>query len=143
MISRHLDGRFDGFRPGISEINFLCLFAGSHSCKPLREGHETLIIKIRAGNVDQLGSLFLNRFDHVRMAMPSRNYCNAGGKIQEHVAIDILHHRATPRFRHQGVTSGVGGRYELRIPCDHAFCFGARKRRQQSWQLGFTRHGAH
>src|ERR1700720_1394198 len=66
MITRKLNGRFDRFRARVAEINFLGLFAGSHGGEPLREGHESFIIKIRAGNVDQFGGLLLNRFHPAR-----------------------------------------------------------------------------
>src|SRR6266851_7930787 len=37
MVARQLDGRFDGFRAGVSEINFLRLFAGSNRGEALRK----------------------------------------------------------------------------------------------------------
>ena len=97
MVSRQLDGRFDGFRAGISKINFLRLFAGSHGGEPLGKFHHVREIEIRAGNMDQLGGLLLNRFDNARVAMPRGDDGDARGKIQKHVSVHVLDHRAAAR----------------------------------------------
>ena len=88
------------------------------AAKLLGEFHHARIIKIRAGNVDQFGGLFLNRGDNSRMAMPGGDDGDARGKIQEHVAVHVFDHRAAARFRHQRITARVGRRNELCVARD-------------------------
>ena len=110
VVLRQLDGRFDGFRARIAEINFLRLLAGSDRRELLRQFHHARVIKIRAGNVNQLGGLLLNRVDHPRMAMPRGDDGDARGKIQKHVAVHVLDHRAAAALRHQRIAARVGRR---------------------------------
>ncbi len=137
VISRQLDGRLDGLRARIAEINFFRLpcreqFQTSRS----RQFHQPLVIKIGAGNMNQFRGLLLNGLDHARMAMPRRNHGDARGKIQKQIAIHVLNHRATPALGHERVAARVGRRNELRVPRDHFLCIRTRKRRQQEWEFG-------
>ena len=131
VVPRQLDGRLDRFGAGISEINFLRFLAGSDGRKPLGKLHHVRQIKIRAGNVNQFGGLFLNGFDNARMAMPRGDDGDARGKIQEHIAVHVLDHRAAAGFRHQRIAARVGRRNELRVPRDHCLRIRTGKRRHQ------------
>ncbi len=66
-----------------------------------------LVVKIGAGDVDQLGGLFLDGSDDLRMAMPRRNNRNAGGKVQELVSVDVFYSDAAAAFGDHGIGAGV------------------------------------
>ena len=51
--------------------------------------------------MDQPGGLFLDRFDHLRMAMAGGDHGDPGGEVQEPVAVGILDHGAFAPRRHQ------------------------------------------
>jgi hypothetical protein len=143
VVARQLDGRLGGFRPRVAEKNLLRFLARSHRREPFREFHEPCIIKIRAGNMNQLGRLLLDGFDHARMAMPRRDHGNARGKIQEYIAVHVLDHRAAAGLGHERVSPRVGRRNELSVARDHYPCLGTGERRQQYGQLGFGGYRAH
>ena len=76
-----LDGCFDGFRAGISEINALGGFSWGDGREALRQFDQRRIIKIRAGHVNQFGGLLLNCGDDIGMAMARCDDSNARGEI--------------------------------------------------------------
>ena len=54
--------------------------------------------------------LLLDGFDHLGMAVTGGNDRDAGGKIQEAVAIHIPHLATPPVIHDQRITARVGGR---------------------------------
>src|SRR5690348_14686520 len=74
VISRELDGRLDGFGPGVSEIDFLGLAARCYRFQLSGQLDHAFIVKIRAGHVNELGCLPLNGGDDFGVAVASGNY---------------------------------------------------------------------
>ena len=110
VIARQLDRRFERFGAGIAEIDVLRFFAGRDRRQTFRKFDHSLVIKIGAGHVDQLGRLLLDGCDDARVAVPRGDHGDARGEIQKHVAVDVLDHRAAARFRHQGIAARIGRR---------------------------------
>jgi len=64
----------------------------SASSKPaFRELRHVPVIKIRSGDVNQFGGLFLNGRHHLRVAMACRADRDARGEIQEGISVRVFH----------------------------------------------------
>ena len=73
--------------------------------------------------------LLLNRGDDFGMAMAGRGHGDAGGKIEELVAIHIFDHNAASALGNQRIRARVGRRNIFFIACENALGIGAGKRR--------------
>src|SRR6188508_1322649 len=62
--------------------------------------------------MDQLGSLLLDRGDHLRVAVAGRVDRDAGREVEEEIAVDILDREALPADRHDR----IGARQARRCP---------------------------
>ena len=103
VIARQLDGRLDRFRAGVAEVDALRRLApGAMAASFSRQLHHIGIIKIRAGHVDQLGGLLLNRRDDFGMAMAGGDDGDARGEIQEDVAVHVFDQRAAAALATSG-----------------------------------------
>src|SRR6202790_3606011 len=96
VITGQLDGCLNRFSAGIAEEYFLGLFTGSHGREALRQLNHVRRIKIGPGNVDQLGGLLLNRFDHAWMAMSGGDHGEPRGKTPKRVAAGAPNDGAAP-----------------------------------------------
>ncbi len=105
-ITRQLDRAFDRFRSGVAEEHFLVFFARHSRHQPLRQLRQVMVIKIRAGNMNEFGRLPLNRFDHCGVAVPRRADRDTCRKIQEGVSINILNDCAAALLGHQRIFAG-------------------------------------
>ncbi len=137
VIFRQLDRRLDGFRARIAEVHALLLRARSNRRKLFRELRQSLVVEIRAGQVNQFGRLLLNRSDHFRMAVAGGAHGDARGKIQERVSVHIFNRRAVAALRHQRIIARVRRRDVFRVALDDALSFGSRQRHQQAGQFCF------
>ena len=75
----------------------------------------------------QLGGLLLNGGDDLGMAVAGGGYGDAGGEVEELVAIHVLDHDAASALGDQRIGAGVGGRDEAVIVGDDAPGIGAGK----------------
>src|SRR5208283_694552 len=57
----------------------------------------------------------LDRLNHDRMTVPGAAHGNAGGEIQEAIAVHVPHLRPLAVGHHEGVIAGIGGRDHQRI----------------------------
>src|SRR5262249_29376482 len=104
-ITSEFDGTFDRFRAGVAEENFLLFRARQGLADALCQIRQTLVIKIRAGHVDQLGRLLLNRVDDSRMAVAVQTKGEARREIEKSIAIDILDHGAPASLGNERVVA--------------------------------------
>ncbi len=128
VIAREFQGAFDGFGSGVSVINFVWALHGRDRRQALGEGHERLVIKIGTRHVDQFAGLLLNGGDDVGMAMSGGGHGDAGGEIEELVAIDIFDDNAASALGHERIGTRVGGRDIFFIARKNALGVGPGKR---------------
>ncbi len=102
VIARKFQRGLDRLRARIAVINPMRSRHGSNLRQALRQLHHVLVIKIRARHVDQFARLLLDGGDHFGMAMPGRSHGDAGGEIQELVAVDVFTTTPRPRLATSG-----------------------------------------
>ena len=83
---------------------------GRYRGEPFRELDQIGIVKIRAGHVNQFGGLLLDGGDDFGMAMAGGNDGDAGGEIEENVAVHVFYHRAAAALGDQRIIARVGRR---------------------------------
>ena len=76
--------------------------------------------------MNQFAGLLLDGGDHIGMAMAGGSHGDAGGEIEELVAVDVFDDDAASALGHQRVGARVGRRQVFVIACDDAFGIGAR-----------------
>ena len=96
VVAREFDGGLDRFGAGIAVIDALLFFAGRDGGEFFGELDHVRVVEIGARHVDQFGGLPLNRGDHVGMAMSGGNHGDAGGEIDERIAVHVFDERAAP-----------------------------------------------
>ena len=129
VITGELHRGFDGLGAGIPEVDALGFLAGSDRRKFLGEIDHTLVVEIRAGHVDQVGGLLLDRGDDARVAMSGGDDGDARREIEEGVAVDIFDHGAVAAFRDQRVIARVRRREHGGVALNDFLGF-------RAWQLG-------
>ena len=131
-VARQLDGAFDGFRAGISEEYFFGFFSGQRAHQTLRELRHVVVIKVRAGNVNQFRCLFLDGLYYFRMAVPGRANRDACGKIQKGVSVHVFDDCAVAFLGHQWVFTGERRRHVLGVGGNDLLRFRTRQRRDET-----------
>ena len=94
VIARQLQRDFNRLRAGVAVVDLVRPRHGSDLRQPLGQRDHALVVKIRARHVDQFGRLLLNGGDHVGMAVSGRGDGDAGGEIEELVAVHVRDHDA-------------------------------------------------
>ncbi len=131
VIPGQLQRALDGFRPGISIVEAVRSGHGRNGREALGQGHHVLVVKIGAGDVDQLGGLLLDGGDYFGMAMSGRNDGNAGGKVQKLVSVHIFNPHAAAALGHHGIGTGVAGGDVALVAGDNRAGFRTRHRTQE------------
>ncbi len=112
-ISRQFDGAFDCLGARIGEKDLLAFQARHGLAQPLRQLRHALVIKIRAGHVNQLGGLLLDRSDDFRVAVSCGAHGDAGSEIEEGVAVHVFDDGAVPALGHQRIVARIRRRHEF------------------------------
>jgi len=99
----------------------------------LGEPRHTLVVKIRAGHVNEFGGLLLDGSDYFRMAVPRRADSNPRSKIQKGVAVNVLDNRAVAALGHKRVIPRVRRRHELGVAFHNALGVGSGQSGNQLW----------
>src|SRR5439155_6386306 len=77
-VARELDGALHGLGARVAERDAARNAAWGDFGKLFGQGDQLFIVEVRAGHVDQTGRLFLNRLDHLRVAVSGGHYGDAG-----------------------------------------------------------------
>ena len=80
-------------------------------------GH-VLVVEVGAGDVDEFGGLVLNGFHYFGMTVAGGVDGDAGGEVEELVAVDVGDADAAAGFGHHGIAAGVAGGDEAIIGGD-------------------------
>ena len=125
VVARQLERGFHRFGAGVAVVDPVRAFHGRDFREPFGERDHALVIKIGARHVDEFRRLLLNGGDHLRMAVAGGDHCNAGGKIEELIAVDVFDDEAAAALGHQRIRTGVRGREILGVAFEHALRIGA------------------
>ncbi len=127
-VARELDRRFDGFGARLAEEAHHRFAHRRERGQAFRERRHALVPEV-ARDVQELGGRLLHGAHDFRMRVPGRAHRDAGGEVEEPVAVDVPDLRA-PAVRHdERVVARVRRRADGDVARDH----GARLR---SGQLG-------
>src|SRR5690242_21838085 len=72
--------------------------------------------------MQEFRGLLLNRSDHLRMRMTSRDNRDPGVEVEEMISIDIFDDRAFSALHHKGIAARVRGGEDSAISLDDRFC---------------------
>ena len=90
--------------------------------------HHVLVVEVGAGHVDQLTGLLLDGSDDMGMAVAGGGHGDAGGEIEELIAVDVGDDDAASALGHQRIRTGVGRRNIFLIAGEDALGVGAGQR---------------
>src|ERR1017187_4152615 len=90
VVARELHCTFNRFRARVAVVDAVRAGHRSNCGEPCGKCRHLLIVKIRAGHVNELGTLVLNRLHDFGMTMAGGVHRDASGKVEETVAIDIF-----------------------------------------------------
>ena len=89
-IARQLEARLDRLGAGVAEERPHAALNRRDRGELLRQPHLRLVVEVGARHVQELLRLIGDRLDDVRMRMPGRVDGDAGGAVEEDVAVDVL-----------------------------------------------------
>jgi len=75
----------------------------------MRQRDHALVVEVGAGHVDQLGGLLLDGLDDLRMTVAGGGDGDAGGEVEELVAVHVFDPGAAAPFGYQRIATCVGG----------------------------------
>src|SRR5271154_6927197 len=119
MIACKLNGCFDSFCPGVSEINPTLDATRREPCKFLGKSHHVLVIEVCSRHVQEVSRLALDGFDDAWVAMASGDYCNACVEVEETVSINIFDNCSLASLDDEGVAPRIGGGKDLIVSVDN------------------------
>ncbi len=84
-----------------------------------------LVVEICARHMEEPPGLLLDRGDHLGVGVAGRDHRDAGGEIQEPVAVYVGDPAALAPVHHKGVGAGEAGRHGPGVPGDQGSRLGA------------------
>ena len=106
VIAGELEGALDGLGAGVAVVEAVRAGHGRDGGEALGEGRRVFVVEVGAGHVDELGGLLLDGGDDLRMAMAGRDDGDAGGEVEELVAVDVFDADAAAAFGDQRDRNG-------------------------------------
>ena len=85
-----LQRRLDGLRPAVGEEHLLRRRAGGDLRQPLRQVDLRAVVEVGAAHVEQLARLILDGGDDFRVTVAGVGDRDAGGEVEEEVAVHVL-----------------------------------------------------
>ena len=125
VVASQLHRGFHGLSTGVAVVSANRAGHGRYFAQALRQRDHAFVIKIGAGHVDQLGGLLLNCRHNFGVAMSGGNHGDAGGKIKEIIAINILNNHAAAALGHQRIGACVRRGNMLRVTLQDGLRLGA------------------
>ena len=125
VVAGQLERGFDRLGAGVAVVNAVRPGHGRDFRQPLGQRDHAFVVEIGARHVDQFARLLLDGGDHIGMAMSGRGHGDAGGEIEEFVAVHVRDHDAAALFGHQRVRAGIGRRKVLFVARKNALGVGA------------------
>ncbi len=153
LVAGEFHGALDSLGAGVAEVEAVRAGHRRHGGETLGDARHVVVEEIGAGDVDEFGGLVLNCLHYFGMTVACRVDRNAGGEVEELVAVDVGDAEAAAGFGHHGIAAGIAGRDEALIVGNDLFCERAGKRGLQfgaelavvcgAGVTGFVGQGAH
>ena len=118
VVAGELQRALDGFGAGVAVVEAVRPGHGRDGGEALGQGDHVLVVEVGAGHVDQLGGLVLDGFDDFGMTVAGGDDGDAGGEVEELVAVDVVDADAAAAFGDQRIAAGVAGGDEAVIVGD-------------------------
>ncbi len=115
VVAGELHGALDGLGAGVAVVELVRAGHGGDGAEALGELDHVLVVEVGAGHVDQFGGLILNRLHDLGVTVAGGVDGDAGGEVEELVAVDVGDANAAARLRDHGIAAGVAGRDEAVI----------------------------
>ena len=136
-IAGQLHGSLYRLCAGVGVENALGRVTGCDLLQFARQSHHALVIEVGARHVDEVGGLLADGGHHLRVGVAGGDHGDAGGEVEEEIAVHVLHHGAAATADDQRVAAGVGGGNQARIAVNDAPGVGPRQGGLQHGKLGF------
>ncbi len=107
VIARQLQRGFDRLGSRVSVIQLVWSLHGSDLREPLGQSDHALVVEVRPRHVNQFAGLLLNGGDDLGMAVAGRSYGDAGGEIEELVAVNVFDDNAPAALGDHRIRTGV------------------------------------
>jgi len=109
VVPGQLQGALNGFCSGVAVVEAMRPRHGCHGGEPLRQRDHAFVVEVGARHVDQLGGLLLDGLDDLRMTVAGGGDGDAGGEVEELVAVHVFDPGAAAAFGYQRIATCVGG----------------------------------
>src|SRR6185312_14941848 len=136
VIASQLQRALDGFGSRVPKIELVGTRHGRDLAQAIGQLGHRFVVKVGAGHVNQLASLPLNGSNDFRMTMSSGGYGDAGRKVEELVAVNVLDDGAASAFDDQRIRTRVAGRDQALVFGNNSLCIGTGKRPLDFGQSG-------
>ena len=133
VVAGQLQRALDGFGAGVAVVEAMRPRHGCDGGEPLRQRDHALVVEVGAGHVDQLAGLLLDGLDDLRMAMAGGGDGDAGGKVEELVAVHVFDPGAAAALGDQRIAARVGGRHPAIVCFDDGACLGSGQWSGDAW----------
>ena len=119
-VARQLDRRLGRLGSGVGEERPHVAVDRRDRRQLFREPHLRLVVEVRPRHVDELLRLIGDRLDDVRMRHAGRVDRDAGGAVEEAIAVDVLDDGPFAAGDDERVVARVGRRHEPGVALDDA-----------------------
>jgi hypothetical protein len=106
VVAGQLDGTLDRLGAGVRDEHACRLGERRDPGKALHQLEVARLVEVGRGDVDEPIGLLLDGRDDLGMRVAGRADRDAGGEVEEAVAVDVGHHHARARFGHERVGTG-------------------------------------
>lgn len=107
VVAGELEGALDRLGAGVAVVELVRAGHGGDGREAVGEDGHVLVVEVGAGHVDEFGGLVLNSLYYFGMTMPGGVDGDAGGEVEELVAVDVGDADAASGFGDHGVAAGV------------------------------------
>ena len=107
VVASELQGALDGLSAGVAVVEAVRSGHRRDGGEARGERRHLVVVEVRAGHVDQLGRLILDGLHDFGMAVAGRGDGDAGGEVEELVAVDVFDSATAAAFDDQRITAGV------------------------------------
>jgi len=109
VVPCQLDGTLDRLGARVGEEDASSLLERRDARQVLGQLQVAGLVEVGGGDVDQPIGLRLDRLDHLRVAMAGRADRDAGGEVQEAVAVHVGHDTAVAGLGHERIGPSQAG----------------------------------
>ncbi len=135
VVAGEFEGALDGLGAGVAEVDAVRAGHGCDVAEALGEAGHAFVVEVGAAHVDELGGLGLGGGDDLGVAVAGGGDGDAGGEVEELVAVDVDDAGAAAALDDEGIAAGVTGAHDALVVGDDGGCFGAGEGGLQDWAV--------